>query len=52
MLLQTIAFCLKTVNKWILGKAWFEEFTSRDQNTLEVNGNKFVFELGEEKVEI
>lgn len=36
----------------VLGKAWFEEFTSRDQNTLEVNGNKFVFELGEEKVEI
>jgi hypothetical protein len=36
----------------VLGKAWFDEFTSRDQNTLEVNGNKFVFELGEEKVEI
>lgn len=34
----------------ILGRKWFEEFTSRENCELEVENIKCVFELGEEKV--
>lgn len=36
----------------IMGKKWFDEFKSREESTLVVNGNVFTFELGEEAVEI
>jgi hypothetical protein len=36
----------------ILGKAWFDEFTTRDNPTLEYKGHTYKFELGEEVVEI
>lgn len=36
----------------ILGKKWFDEFKSRDENTLEVDGVKYSFELSEVAVEI
>lgn len=36
----------------ILGKKWFDEFSSREENTIEVDGYKFTFELGEETVNI
>jgi hypothetical protein len=34
----------------ILGKKWFDEFTSREGQTLELDGRVFKFELGTEKV--
>ncbi len=34
----------------VLGKKWFDELTSRDNPTLDVNGYTFTFKLGEEKV--
>jgi hypothetical protein len=36
----------------LLGKAWFEEFTSREENTLEIGNQKFTFSLREVKVNI
>lgn len=40
----------KTKMAVILGKKWFEEFKSREENELVVEGIKCVFELGEQKV--
>lgn len=34
----------------VLGKKWFDEFTSREEGTLDVDGRTFVFKLGTEKV--
>jgi hypothetical protein len=36
----------------ILGKKWFDEFKSRAEDTIKVDGQEFKFELGEEQVEI
>ncbi len=36
----------------ILGKKWFDEFTTRDNPTLEVDEQVFTFKLGEKTVEI
>jgi len=36
----------------ILGKKWFDEFESRDETTLEVDGISFTFDLGEETVNL
>ena len=36
----------------ILGKKWFDEFKSREENTLDIDGKTFTFELSEEAVEI
>lgn len=36
----------------IMGKSWFEEFSSRNQTEIVVDGNKFNFVLKEEEVEI
>jgi hypothetical protein len=36
----------------ILGKRWFDEFQSRNENSLKVDGTEFSFVLGEEEVEI
>ena len=42
----------KTKFAVILGKRWFQEFDSRDQTQLVVEGNTFNFKLDEEKVKI
>lgn len=34
----------------VLGKKWFDEFTSREEGTIEVGGKTFTFKLGTEKV--
>ena len=36
----------------LLGKAWFDEFTSREDNTLEVDGHLFTVSLREVKVAV
>jgi len=36
----------------ILGKAWFAEFNSREENTLEIDGHTFTLSVREIKVEI
>lgn len=36
----------------ILGKKWFDEFTTRDNPTLDVDGQTFTFKLGEKTVEL
>ncbi len=34
----------------VLGKKWFDEFSSREEGTLELDGKTFAFKLGTEKV--
>jgi hypothetical protein len=44
--IQTIKFAV------ILGKKWFDEFASREETQLTVDGRNFKFDLGEEQVAI
>lgn len=34
----------------LLGKQWFKEFTSREENTIDVDGNKFTIEVKDKQV--
>ena len=36
----------------LLGKRWFDEFSSRAENTIEVSGLKFTFVVSETKVPV
>lgn len=42
----------KTKFAIILGKKWFDEFDSRENSTLETNGNTFIFDLKESRIDI
>ena len=33
-----------------MAKKWFDEFTSREENTIDVDGMTFTIKVGEEKV--
>jgi hypothetical protein len=42
----------ETMFSIVLGKKWFDEFSSRENNTLELNGNQFSISLREVRVEL
>lgn len=51
---KELSFCRKYIQfakfAVVLGKRWFSEFSSREENHLEISGTKFSIELGYERI--